>query len=233
MLASALLPLSDTETASLSDRVYGRLRDAIIAGSLVPRARVSERMLAGVLGVSAAPVREALRRLESEGLVITLPRRGTLVADFGPEQLEKMGRIRVALEGTAAAFAARQATPEHIEALTAQLAVMREATEAGDAEALAQANERFHDMIHEIADNAFLEQMLRSLRGYDRVGRRRILAAPGELKLALQEHAALVEALRERDGEEAEARMRAHALRSLQQAFWAPFDAPGHGGKLA
>ena len=111
---NALQPLSQSETASLSERVYRRLRDAIAMGSLAPRTRVSERGLAARLGVSPAPVRESLRRLEMEGLVVTLPRRGTLVADFGPSQLEEMGRIRVALEAVAAGLAARNATPEDL-----------------------------------------------------------------------------------------------------------------------
>ncbi|MFT8243830.1 GntR family transcriptional regulator [Roseomonas sp. BN140053] len=224
-----LSPLTEADTASLADRVYRRLRDAIVDGTLAPGARVPERSLAASLGVSTAPVRDALRRLDAEGLVVTLPRRGTVVADFGEAQLEQMGRIRVALEAVAAEFAARRAGPADIAALSAQLAAMRDATGRGDADTLAAANERFHAAVHALADNPFLSHTLRALRGYEQVGRRRSLAAPGELRRALREHAALLAALRRGDPERAGARMRAHGLRSLQQAFWAaPRDGEQH-----
>ena len=219
---NALQPLSQSETASLSERVYRRLRDAIAMGSLAPRTRVSERGLAARLGVSPAPVRESLRRLEMEGLVVTLPRRGTLVADFGPGQLEEMGRIRVALEAVVAGLAARNATPEDIARLAGQLDAMRAATGAGDAGRLAEANTRFHEMIRAMAGNAMLETTLRSLRGYDQVGRQRSLAAPGEFTRALVEHTELLDALRLGDQDRAELLMRAHGLRSLRQASLHP-----------
>ncbi|MDT8277608.1 GntR family transcriptional regulator [Roseomonas mucosa] len=219
---NALQPLSQSETASLSERVYRRLRDAIAMGSLAPRTRVSERGLAARLGVSPAPVRESLRRLEMEGLVVTLPRRGTLVADFGPGQLEEMGRIRVALEAVVAGLAARNATPEDIARLAGQLDAMRAATGAGDAGRLAEANTRFHEMIRAMAGNAMLETTLRSLRGYDQVGRQRSLAAPGEFTRALVEHTELLDALRLGDQDRAELLMRAHGLRSLRQASQHP-----------
>lgn len=219
---NGLQPLSQSETASLSERVYRRLRDAIAMGSLAPRTRVSERGLAARLGVSPAPVRESLRRLEMEGLVVTLPRRGTLVADFGPGQLEEMGRIRVALEAVVAGLAARNATPEDIARLAGQLDAMRAATGAGDAGRLAEANTRFHEMIRAMAGNAMLETTLRSLRGYDQVGRQRSLAAPGEFTRALVEHTELLDALRLGDQDRAELLMRAHGLRSLRQASQHP-----------
>ena len=219
---NALQPLSQSETASLSERVYRRLRDAIAMGSLAPPTRVSERSLAARLGVSPAPVRESLRRLEMEGLVVTLPRRGTLVADFGPGQLEEMGRIRVALEAVVAGLAARNATPEDIARLAGQLDAMRAATGAGDAGRLAEANTRFHEMIRAMAGNAMLETTLRSLRGYDQVGRQRSLAAPGEFTRALVEHTELLDALRLGDQDRAELLMRAHGLRSLRQASQHP-----------
>lgn len=208
--------LSRTELAPLAEHVHARLRDAIADGSLAPETRLSERGLAEQLGVSPAPVRDALRRLEAEGLVHTQPRRGSFVADMGPRRLRQMGRIRAALEGMAAAFAAEQAGPAEIAALRAQLRIMREATLAGDLPALALANDGLHAAILAIAGNAMLERSLRSLRGYDQLTRDRILAArPQEPRRALREHGAIVAAIRRGDAAAAEARMRAHTLRSL------------------
>jgi DNA-binding GntR family transcriptional regulator len=208
--------LSLTELAPLAEHVHTRLRDAIANGSLAPQTRLSERGLAEKLGVSPAPVRDALRRLEAEGMVHTHPRRGSFVADMGPHRLRQMGRIRAALEGMAAAFAAEQATPADAAALRAHLRSMRAATAAGDLVALATANDALHAAILGIAGNAVLNRSLQSLRGYDHLTRNRILAArPEEPRRALREHSAIVAAIRRGDAASAEARMRAHTLRSL------------------
>jgi DNA-binding GntR family transcriptional regulator len=219
---AALMPLSVSETASLADRVYDRLRQAIIAGDLASGQPVSERSLAGTLGVSVAPVRDALQRLERDGLVVSSPRRATVVADFSRERLREMGLIRVALEAAAAAIAATKATSADIEALSAQLEVMRRASDAAQTKRLAEANERFHAMLHAIADNGFLTQALHALRGYEMIGRFRALTSAGEPARALREHADVVAALRRNDADAAEACMRAHALRSLEYAFRDP-----------
>lgn len=215
-----LAPLSADDLVPLAQRVHARLQAAIAAGDLAPHTRLSERGLAEALGVSPAPVRDALRRLEAEGLVHTHPRRGSFVADLGPDQLRQLGRIRAALEGLAAAFAAERATPTGAAALRAQLAPMRAATEAQDLPALAGANDALHAAILALAGNAVLSRTLQSIRGYDALTRARILAArPEEPGRALREHAAIVAAIRRGDARAAEARMRAHTLRSLDLAF--------------
>ncbi|MFC4168583.1 GntR family transcriptional regulator [Teichococcus aestuarii] len=212
------LLLSADDLASLATRVYVRLRDAIAEGRLVAGERLSERGLAESFGVSPAPVRDALHRLEAEGLVTTLPRRGSFVADLGPAKLRQMGRLRAALEGVAAGFAAEQATPVQAAALRRHLHAVRDATQAGDLAALAAANDALHAAILAIADHAVLARHLEALRGYDHVTRRRILAAaPEEPRRALREHAGIVSAIRRGDAARAEARMRAHTLRSLSQ----------------
>jgi DNA-binding GntR family transcriptional regulator len=209
--------LAEEDTLSLAERAYRRLRDAIVQGALAPGSRISERGLATALGISAQPVREALRRLEQDGMVVTLPRRGTVVAEFGPERLAEMGRIRAALEGAAAALAAQRGDAAALAGLDVQLAAMRAATEAGRADLVSDANERFHALIHTATGNVFLIRSLAALRAYDHFGRIRALGAtPQELPRALAEHAGILDALRAQDAETAESRMRAHVLRSLE-----------------
>lgn len=211
-----VIPLAADDVLSLAERAYRRLRDGIVEGSLPSGTRVSERTLASSLGISAQPVREALRRLEAEGMVVTAPRRGSVIADFGPERLREMSLIRVALEGVAAALAAAHATAEGVEELRRQLRAMRPLTLAGDIAALAEANERFHDLINGMSGNAFLLRSLEALRAYDHFGRLRALrSSPQEPRVALREHAAIVAAIRRHDPKLAEARMRAHVGRSL------------------
>lgn len=215
--APLLHPPEATGTLSLAEAAYRHLRDAIVRGHLPAGSKISERGLALQLGMSAQPVREALRRLEADGMVLSQPRSGTVVAEFGPDRLAEMGRIRAALEGAAAALAAERASPAELAALEAQLGEMRAATAAADTPRLAAANERFHALLHAAAGNAFLLRSLTALRGYDHVHRLRALGStPKELPKALAEHEAVLKALRKRRPDQAEERMRAHVLRSLR-----------------
>jgi DNA-binding GntR family transcriptional regulator len=211
-----IAPLAEEDTLSLGERAYRRLRECIVQGVLPAGRKVSERSLATQLGISAQPVREALRRLEQDGMVVTLPRRGTVVAEMGPAQLAELGRIRAALEGVAAALAAERMDAAGLARLAAILARMKSGTEAADHDALDEANEEFHALIHRATGNLFLIRSLGSLRAYDNLGRHRAIGSqPRDLPKALREHRAIVAALRRRDPALAEARMRGHILRSL------------------
>lgn len=208
--------LFEEDTLSLGERAFRRLREGIVQGVLPAGQKISERSLASVLGISAQPVREALRRLEQDGMVVTLPRSGTVVAEVGPGQLGELGRIRAALEGVAAALAAERLDAAALAALGALLARMQAGTAAADTEALDQANEEFHALIHQATGNLFLMRSLSSLRAYDHLGRHRAVGStPRDLPKAFAEHKAIVTALRRRDPALAEARMRGHVLRSL------------------
>jgi DNA-binding GntR family transcriptional regulator len=216
----ALGPLSlDNDLRPLADRAYERLREAIVEGILLPGAKLSERGLAAALGISAQPVREALRRLEAEGMVETRARSGSFVASLDTMRLVEMGRIRAALEGAAAGLAARRAAPADIAALQSRLGAMRAATVLGDPAVLRRANEAFHDTLHAIGGNAFLVRSLHALGAYDHISRARALADAAEPPQALDEHATILAAIAARDADSAEALMRAHALRSLAVAF--------------
>jgi DNA-binding GntR family transcriptional regulator len=215
-MSTAVEPFAEAETLSLGERAYRRLRDSIVQGTLSAGSRISERSLASALGISAQPVREALRRLEQDGLVVTLPRRGTIVAEFGLERLAELGRIRAALEGVAAALAAERMTGEDLASLGEVVRGMRAATTAADTEALAELNERFHAILQGATGNMFLVRSLEALRAYDDLGRLRAIgSAPKDMPKALREHISILAALRARDPVLSEARMRAHVLRSL------------------
>ncbi|BDG74510.1 GntR family transcriptional regulator [Roseomonas fluvialis] len=211
-----LAPLAEEDTLSLGERAYRRLRDSIVQGMLPAGRKISERSLASELGISAQPVREALRRLEQDGMVVTLPRRGTVVAEVGPAQLGELGRIRAALEGVACALAAERMSAAEVTAIAAILPRMKAGTDAADTDALDEANEEFHGIIHRATGNLFLMRSLASLRAYDHLGRHRAVGStPRDMPKALAEHCGIVAALRRRDPALAEARMRHHVLRSL------------------
>lgn len=211
-----LAPLAEEDALSLGERAYRSLRDSIVQGMLPAGRKISERSIATELGISAQPVREALRRLEQDGMVVTLPRRGTVVAEVGPAQLGELGRIRAALEGVACALAAERIAAADLAALGAIVKRMQAGTAAGDTDALDEANEEFHALIHRATGNLFLIRSLGSLRAYDSLGRHRAIGStPRDLPKALTEHRGIVAALKRRDPALAEARMRHHVLRSL------------------
>ncbi|MBW6398142.1 GntR family transcriptional regulator [Roseomonas sp. HJA6] len=211
-----LAPLAEEDTLSLGERAYRRLRESIVQGRLPAGRKISERSIAGELGISAQPVREALRRLEQDGMVVTLPRRGTVVAEMGPAQLGELGRIRAALEGVACALAAERMDAESLAAIAAVLKRMKSGTDAADHDTIDEANEEFHALIHRATGNLFLIRSLASLRAYDNLGRHRAVGStPRDLPKALVEHRGIVAALKKRDPALAEARMRHHILRSL------------------
>lgn len=216
---SALRPFDDAETASLADRAYGRILEAIVGGNLPPGNRISERGLAAALDISAQPVRDALRRLEAEGLVESRPRSGTYVADLGPARLTEIGLIRVALEGVAASLAALRARTADHSALDLRLAAVRAATRADDLHAVMAANDALHDTIHAAAGSRDVARLLAGLRAYDHMTRARVLATRAERRRAQVEHTAIVAAIAAGDAPAAEAAMRGHATRSLALAI--------------
>jgi DNA-binding GntR family transcriptional regulator len=217
--AAPLAPIVTEETPSLADRAYAALREAIIDGRLEGGSKLSERALAGWLGVSPQPVREALRRLEAEGLAEARPRSGTFVTVFTVDRLIEMGLMRSALETVAAGIAARRRTEANIERLEGCMAVIHAASAIGGERRLAAANDALHAAIHQITSNPVLIRNLQALRGYYHISSRMILVKELEIGESLKEHAAVVAAIIAGDREEAERQMRVHTYRNLQVAF--------------
>ncbi|MET2832894.1 GntR family transcriptional regulator [Mesorhizobium shangrilense] len=211
-----LRKFSTEETQNLRARTFTALRGQILDGSLKPGERVSERKIAEMLGISTTPIKEALRRLEAEGLVVTLPRRGTYIAAFSTEKVHEMALIRAAIEGVAARIAAQKAKDADLSQLRSQIEVMRAATAAGDFGDVVNANEGFHEIIQGLAANQYLSQILGVLRVYDRSNRVRVLSRCDEFERAFREHLQILTAIEGADPDGAEAAMRAHILRSVE-----------------
>jgi len=209
-----LLPIDMSASVSLRDLAYARLREALLDGRLAAGSRINERTLATTLGVSTTPIKDALRRLESEGLVVTLPRRGTYVATLDPEDTHELVMLRVALEGTAARLAAERVGPDEKTKLPDLLAQIELLTGAGKGNLLADVNEAFHLEIHRLSRSPRIARMVESLRIHNRATRNRILAEADEMQRALVEHQAIADAILSKNPEAAERAMREHVLRS-------------------
>jgi DNA-binding GntR family transcriptional regulator len=211
-----LTSLDPNMLKGLREHVHEQLRQAIISGQLPTGSLLNERQAAAELGVSTTPLKEALRRLELEGLVRTEPRRGIRIT-FDAAQAEEMALARAALESMIARLAAVRITDEQIAELRAVGDSMRQATAAGVVRRLIALNETFHDTIHAASGCRYLQRLLAGQLVYDKATRRFLLNDPDERERALQEHLSILAALEARDEDAAERAMRDHIVRSGRQ----------------
>jgi DNA-binding GntR family transcriptional regulator len=145
---------------SASQRVERHIKKAIYAGELRPRERIIEEDIAGRLQCSRGPVREALLRLERDGLVVTIPRRGTFIHDISGESIDVVFRIRGKLEGLCVRYMREEMGPKEERALREKLAKMKEAAMTGDDEQFLQSDMKLHQTIWKLAGR---EQLYRTL----------------------------------------------------------------------
>jgi DNA-binding GntR family transcriptional regulator len=205
-----------TNYKSIADVTCEKLRKAIVEGVFSPGEQLKERELATLMGVSTTPIKAALQRLAMEGLVTSLPMRGSFVAENISAILTEVGLIRAALEGTAAYLAAVKATDEEINTLQVQIEKMERCTRERDIDRAIEANTSFHEIIHQISGNHSLQQMTGIVRQYDDITRPRALADEAQMVQGLAEHKAIFEAIKAQDSEGADASMRAHVLRNTR-----------------
>lgn len=156
--------VSMNEYLPLRDVVFNTLRQAILRGELKPGERLMEIQLANKLGVSRTPVREAIRKLELEGLVLMIPRKGAEVADISEKSLKDVLEVREALEELAARLACDKITKEGINRLKEAAQDLRSALKSNDITQMAEADVRFHDVICNATENQKLGQLLNNLR---------------------------------------------------------------------
>lgn len=197
------------------DRVYARLRSAILEGEYRPADRLGEAELAEFTGSSRTPVREALRRLEAEGLVEVLPHRGARVAEWTPTDLEEIYDLRLLLEGFAALRAAERIQPKSLDRMEELCGLIERAAEPGpgqDLDLVADLNTEFHSIERAAAANARLVTMLNAVVQLPLVVRTFHRYSAEDLARSCAHHRELVAALRGGDGVWAQSVMRAHVL---------------------
>ncbi|MDC3727384.1 MULTISPECIES: GntR family transcriptional regulator [Rhodococcus] len=201
------MPSVGSRHRSLRDETVDELRRLILDGELQPGERLSELNISDRLGVSRLPVREAFRRLEAEGLVESLPRRGVRVVELDQRELDAVREMRVALELIAVRRTIETADPEVRDTLRRLLDEGRAAETRGDREALDALNDDFHEVLSEGGGSRFLADVLRSVRNQARhlVGGKSTAVEP-----SWSEHAAIITATLDRDSELAMMLMRRH-----------------------
>ena len=202
---------------SLDEVVYRFLREAILLpDGLSAGERIDEQGLAGRLGVSRTPIREAIRRLEVEGLVKRAPRRGAFVVDFSSTVIDDLFSVREVLEGLAARLAATRALDAEITLLQETFRRYADAVRAHDIDAILQEDVRFHDLLASASRNERLLATIRMFRDQLQLLRARSVAVAGRSEKSHQEMGRILDAVVRRAPAEAEEAMRLH-IRGAQQ----------------
>ncbi|MFE7037846.1 GntR family transcriptional regulator [Streptomyces sp. NPDC057621] len=204
--------------ASMQARVTGELRQMIIDGQLPPRTGLSEVTLSETFGVSRTPVREALKQLQTEGLVEIRPRVGTFVSVPSYRDVAELFQMKELLEGAAARLLALRGRVPETDRLQAVMDEADGATKNGDTERYAELVHEFHELIISGADNGKLVQHYRTLMNQLAYARlvRTSLAQPGRVRESDNEHHLILERILAKDGNGAERLMREHVRRSHQ-----------------
>ncbi len=197
-------------TNTLSQQVYSHLRAGILDNTYPPGASLPEEALAASLKVSRVPVREALRRLSAEGLVVIKPRQGATVIELTPKQFLDAYRVREALEVLAVRLAVPKLTPDDLDQLDAFQQALQAAAEAGDVQEFFSLNAQFHGFLVEKADNGDLKSIYESLMDRMRRYRTPSLDLRGGVNMSIDEHAAILAAIRNGDIDEAAHLMAQH-----------------------
>ena len=198
--------------AALYEEVAERLRARIFAHELAPGSWVDEQALADEFGISRTPMREALKVLASEGLVLLKPRRGCYVTQLSEQDLDEVFPVMALLEGRVALEAAHKATETDMARLEQIHTDLEELAASGDANRYFEVNDAFHNALQDIAGNRWLKQLIEDTRKVIKLTRRQSLESDGRIAESLAEHRQVMEALRRRDPDAAARAMHDHLL---------------------
>ena len=197
------LQVTMDEFLPLRDVVFNTLRQAILTGELKPGERLMEIHLANKLGVSRTPIREAIRKLELEGLVTMIPRRGAEVAQITEKSMNDVLEVRRAMDALCVELACDRITPEELQDLKKACDTFEAAVKTDDIKQIAQADVAFHDIIYAATDNRRLIQLLNNLR--EQMYRYRIeyLKKKECYPQLLEEHQTIIDSIESRDKDRA------------------------------
>ena len=198
---------------SVGESAYASLKGAIVKGDLHPGQRLVESRLSAQMGISRIPVREAIKKLEQDGLVERLERGGFIVKDPSRAEIEETFGIRAVLESYAAALATGHMDAPTIDRLENVLALYREALERRDIAKMTQLNDQLDEIIFNTSGSRKLYALIANFRDFISRYRKVLLTCMDYAAISLSDHEKIVQAMKERDGERVEKLMRKHLLR--------------------
>ena len=197
---------------SRSETLRDAIEEMIAVGTYTPGQHLDETELAAAFGVSRTPIRETLIGLASRGLVVIRPRRGAVVAEFGPQQLVEMFEMMAELEASCSRLAARRMTPVEQAALEVAHAACNAARASKDPDEYYYKNEAFHEAIYAGSHNQFLIDQTRALYRRLRPYRRLQLRVRDRIANSYSEHDAIVAAILAGEGDKAAQLTREHVM---------------------
>ena len=197
---------------SLTAKVYSKVREDILEGRYKNGDYLVETKLAEELSVSRTPIREALKQLELEDLVVSIPNRGVMVQGMSSHDIDDIFTIRHLIEGQAAFWAAERIDKENLSKLTEIIELMEMYTRKNDANNLARLDTEFHEVIYSACDSRVLRHILAQLHNNTRQVRRTSLTTPERPSHSLKEHRAIFNAIEQHRPGEAKATMESHIV---------------------
>jgi DNA-binding GntR family transcriptional regulator len=218
--------LGGGDVAMMHEEVVARLRQILMKGEIAPGARIPERELCASLSISRTPLREALKVLAAEGLVVLLPNRGSRAAKLTQKDVKELFEVCEALEATAGELACPRISDQQLQEIAALQANMVEHYCARDLLSYYRCNRLIHESIVRAADNAVLAGIYESISA--RIRRARFITpmSSEHWALAVQEHEGMLNALRRRDGSGLAHILRTHLRRKGEELVQAGFAEP-------
>ncbi|TCO83016.1 DNA-binding GntR family transcriptional regulator [Plasticicumulans lactativorans] len=210
-------------SVALYQEVAQRLRELIYGGRFKAGELIDENALSEEFGISRTPIREALKALAVEGLVVLVPRRGCFVKEMTERDLDEIFPVMAMLEGRCARDAVLKCTPEDIRRLDDLHAQLEVHAAAGDRSAYYEVNYLFHAAVQKLAGNPWLQRITDELRKFLKLQRGRQINLPGRMQASLNEHRMIMETFHQRDAEGAARIMEFHLMQ--QRRALAEYDA--------
>lgn len=205
-------------SSSLTEEIADVVRERILKGEYEIGEKIKENQIAAELRVSRTPVREAFKLLENEGLIDYIPNRGCFAKGFTKRDVEDIYAVRESLEELAVLWAVERISSEEVEALEEQCEMMEFYTKRMDRKKVMELNSGFHDVIYASAGSRFLAQVLRSYKAYIDKTRKSFFYEQSYLEAMLEEHKAILSAIKLRDKGKAIFAMKQHLIASQQRA---------------
>ena len=210
MLEDSNFQVTMNEYLKLRDVVFNTLRHAILKGELEPGERLMEIALAQKLGVSRTPIREAIRKLELEGLVVMVPRKGAEVADITEKDLRDVLEVRTALEELSIELAMKNITQDEFEQLKSANETFAKNSEGDDLIKIAESDVAFHEIIYNATGNKRLIQIINNLREQMYRYRLEYIKDKSSHERLVQEHNRIIEAIQKDNVQDAKAAIKLH-----------------------
>lgn len=194
-----------TDKYSLRGRVFSRIREDILTGRYKKGDAINESKASVELGVSRTPVREALRQLELEELVTIIPNKGAVVTGITASDIRDIYMIRSRIEGAAARLCTEHVTPKQVEQFEEIIMLSEFHLERENIDQLYLLDNRFHELLYDVSESRILRHVLRDFHHYAQRVRKESLSSIDRAKASIMEHKAIVDAMKNGDGELADA----------------------------